>query len=590
MQIDELRIYSEVYEQGLDIECYLIKAIEQIGITPKIKIIYPPKKVRGSNIVSKIYEHKKQDILITAISDNKECPMLAIEYSTAAPVDDHLMQRADIIWWGAAYGVPTMKILPENKRAGDDKEYGGGSKITSDFETYLCLKSGLPFYQVKWKTDENREVLKQNKERLSCIPYDTTIESIITSQLRICTNSVTPADYFETSFVSFQNENSELSKKYNSDSVKDLFRNSSRIHWNGDSITVKINRFGHAMDPERGMIYFMSMLLGKERVFSEIQIERDNAKKYGSLFDGTSREMELLIESTRLLESGCKMTSEKALELFLRGINADSYFKNNLWKDKKTVLIDDKELRTYMALPGKESHKFMFTQSSKIILSDKNRGTLVEMLWNEEATEEYKKTLKCTDYSPAHIEKITIKDAGEDLITYLSVGVMRSAGVGLLSVSYPGAQGDVCILDGEGRTVDRTYVDVIAYVESQADELELYLQENKEELTKTKADVEKLNLLRKEHRKALYELVKKQIGKNNINSVTIGIGVKKPKIMQHVDVDYIMTFDLNSLPQNKVKWQIWTIDKKVFSTFDLIKNGDGKLIGIVNIGDIYRLQ
>ena len=94
MKIDTIRIYAEVLEQGLDFKEY----INQINKDYDIVNIYT-KKVRGNlssedSLTDRIRKSKDVDVLITIISNNKEYPLLMIEYSTAVPTDDHKMQRS----------------------------------------------------------------------------------------------------------------------------------------------------------------------------------------------------------------------------------------------------------------------------------------------------------------------------------------------------------------------------------------------------------------------------------------------------------------------------------------------------------------
>lgn len=100
MKMDGIRIYAEVLEQGLDFKEYIIKS----GINCPIFNVYT-KKIIGEitsddSLVDRIRKSKDIDVLITAISDTEEFPILMIEYSTAVPADDHKMQRSDVYYWG----------------------------------------------------------------------------------------------------------------------------------------------------------------------------------------------------------------------------------------------------------------------------------------------------------------------------------------------------------------------------------------------------------------------------------------------------------------------------------------------------------
>lgn len=78
MKIDVIRIYAEVLEQGIDFKEYF----QGIGIECPIINIYT-KKVHGEivssdSLVSRIRKSKDVDVLITAICNNQEIPLLMV--------------------------------------------------------------------------------------------------------------------------------------------------------------------------------------------------------------------------------------------------------------------------------------------------------------------------------------------------------------------------------------------------------------------------------------------------------------------------------------------------------------------------------
>ena len=150
MNISEIRIYAEVLEQGLDFRSY----VEQTGFKGIIKNCYT-KKARSEfsttdSLIDRIRKVKDVDILISAITNNEEYPLLMVEYSTAVPTDDHKMQRSDVYYWSAVFKVPMMKISPTDK--GMNQQFGGGSRITDEQEQRLAFDRGALFYPIKWDT------------------------------------------------------------------------------------------------------------------------------------------------------------------------------------------------------------------------------------------------------------------------------------------------------------------------------------------------------------------------------------------------------------------------------------------------------
>jgi len=111
--IKEARIYCECYEQGL----YLLDYLNDILINVECKIIYTKpanfSKYIQESKVARLFSHKDFDGLISLIDErNKEHPILAVEFSSAVPVDDHILQRFDFVYWSTFYKVPCLKISP----------------------------------------------------------------------------------------------------------------------------------------------------------------------------------------------------------------------------------------------------------------------------------------------------------------------------------------------------------------------------------------------------------------------------------------------------------------------------------------------
>jgi hypothetical protein len=78
MIINEIRVYSEVYEQGLDIKDYILNINKDFTV----KNIYSKKnrnKLNASvSIIDKIRSIKDIDILVTFVCENSEYPIALI--------------------------------------------------------------------------------------------------------------------------------------------------------------------------------------------------------------------------------------------------------------------------------------------------------------------------------------------------------------------------------------------------------------------------------------------------------------------------------------------------------------------------------
>ena len=590
--IDSFRIYCEVYEQGLDIKEYVEIAEEELSIKTNVDIVYTGKKeFTTNNVVNRIINAKKTDLMLTALSDDIECPILVIEYSTAVPTDDHKMQRSDVLYWGSKYRVPSLKISPLNKRMGPDKNHGGGNKITEEFETYLAIKNKSPYYFIKWASEDGKEFLKQNHQRLSCIPYSNSLKNNIKDLINNYIKSTNPANYIDLTYSDYFEKHRVLLSKFSPAIIKKIFRDSSRLQWEDNSITIKINRFGHAMDPDRGIVYFMNMLLGRDSVTTEMQINRSGIETrggYKKLFDGIPREKEMMQWAEEMMASGNTITSKKAVEIFFKSTNMDELLKTIVWNNNEAH-ISDKELNHYLRNETVLSHQFIFYLSKKLILTDKNRKIIATITWNNDLTDKCLSDMYCNDYSITKIRKIIASDITEDLVTYSTIKVIEEADLKLVAVSYPGAQGDLCILLGEGKTVKREYVDVIAYREKEKTITRLLLQENKVELSQSKDDVKKLNDIKVNQQKQLHKLIKKITEKDGGSNISIGLGAKTPNKWPHYDVDYIITFDFSEIQKGIISWTLWIANTSLMSDFESLKDPNGRMSGLIRIEPISKI-
>ena len=198
------------------------------------------------------------------------------------------------------------------------------------------------------------------------------------------------------------------------------------------------------------------------------------------------------------------------------------------------------------------------------------------------------------NYTPLEISPLSHSAAKEDIVTYASVELYKKMQCDLLAVSYPGAQGDRCILSGgTGRKVLRTYVDIIAYQEN-AGVTTVYLEECKDEISKSVDDAIKLNslIVDKEKLRGLSVLYKKITGKESPLSLNIGIGAKYSFIPPAMDVDYIFMFRIDDSCTEKtvVNYNIAIINTKLVKDFNLLTDCDGKLIGSLELDKIYIVK
>ena len=250
MKIQGIRVYCEVYEQGLETKDYLVSVLQEKRIDCEIDIIYT-KKVRGEflpneSLVTRIRKIKDIDIMVTAITYRMEIPLVLIEYSTAVPTDDHIMQRSDVLYWSAKFKVPSLKISPLNK--GMSNAHGGGDKITDEFEKRVAIKNNAVYYTLKWQSNKETDVLLTNEDRLSCIPYSAKLRKYFLKMVDCYIAADSHFAYFDKLLKDYKSENVASNKELSISEVKELFTASTRFTWTENSLTAKINRFGHARE------------------------------------------------------------------------------------------------------------------------------------------------------------------------------------------------------------------------------------------------------------------------------------------------------------------------------------------------------
>lgn len=594
MKIQRMRVYCEVYEQGLETKNYLTSVLREKRIDCEIDIVYT-KKIRGEflpgeSLLTRIRKIKDIDITVSAISGNAEIPIVLIEYSTAVPTDDHIMQRSDVMYWSAVFKIPSIKISPLNKGMSDD--HGGGDKITDEFEKRVALGNNAVYYTVKWLCDEENGILLTDENRLSCMPYSEMLRSYFLKITDFFLKYDSHAEYFEELLKDYKRENATLLKALPTDEVKKIFPPSKRFTWTDEGLRIKINRFGHALDPDRGVIYFCNMMNGTVATFAEFQVER--ASVYGrggyhALFDMTTTRDKMIEYVSRL---GKTFSADDAKYVFFEGLGIGRYFKNTDVVEG-VVKLDDEELREYLKNASGFALKSVFILSENIVLTDRKRKTILTLKYNRSVIDEYLSALNAFTYDVTKIKQLESNDINEDIVTYASMQLLRNAGMKILAVSYPGAQGDRCMLIGKGRNVKREYIDLIAYDNDKENSVNVILHESKDRLAKSATDIRKLDAIARSEMliDSLKKLFGKIIGKEAVSEIHIGIGGKDAETSSVEKLDYVMLFDAERNGKCvDVLWEIEVINKAICERLEPLLNEYGELRGRIELGELYRIK
>lgn len=590
----EMRIYCESIEQGLDFQEYIQSFLEQCKVYCRILTIYSTKISSNfsddDSVVSRIRRVKDVDITLTVVENDVEIPLLLVEYSTAFPTDDHIMQRTDLMYWASLFRVSVMKISPKSK--GVDKKHGGGSILTSNFMKSMANKINLVYYEVNWPTNSFGELLYQD-ERMACIPKNDSLQNSVNELLTYY------LQYKNEYYSNLLDAHHATGSKITSESLNSLFHNSSRIQWFDNNIRIKINRFGHAMDPDRGVMFFYSQLLGSDNVTVEFQMQRSSIDKrqgYRSLYDGLANSPKIITELNEIYKvKNNNLSNDDMLEFFLKATNTWEYFTKRSISNKKLIL-DDYELSNYLNKSKSMAYKSLFLMTSNIVLTNLNRDEVLEITWNKNISLEYIRNILNVNFTPLKYASISNKNLSEDIITYVSKLVLQSLSFNILAISYPGAQGDRCMLLGSGRNTKRIYIDIIA--QNSNSNGSIFLQENKSHISKSSSDIEKLSsiLNLNEKRESLNDLLSNILGDVDYVPTNLYIGIGGyhdfSSKVDYGNLDFIMmlNFDSKNSAQTSFTWHLAIINMNIIYELPNMILTKNKIMGVIDLPRLFKLM
>ena len=253
--------------------------------------------------------------------------------------------------------------------------------------------------------------------------------------------------------------------------------------------------------------------------------------------------------------------------------------------------IRDDVLKRFLLTHTSIVAKTIFFLSTELCLTDKNRNVICTVRWNNVPIIEYLDSVNTSNRTPICIKPLTIEEAKEDIITFASVELYKKLNYDLLAVSYPGAQGDRCILTGSGRNVLRTYVDIIAY-KTNGDEIQVFLEECKRDFSGLHTDVDKLNKIVSgyDEREGLKKLFCKTISRDSISDLYISVAAKKVSSLPRLIVDYMFMFGLSSdIQYTYIDYTVALVNTTLVTEFSPLVN-NGRLIGRLKINRLYIIE
>lgn len=566
----EVRIYAEVLDQAL----FFQNAIESLGYDSEI--VYTNgalNKYKDTSLVSLLRNHKKFDLLISVIKNNVETPWLMVEFSTAVTTDDHELQRADAMFWAYHYRVPYLKIAPTHKLSQTaGRNFGGGRLLSIEDQLISMFKKNGIMYHINWNSMDTVHYTFNDTSFHSCPKVDNELVDII-SELLEQVNINTTRDVVYDALWELQKNKVVKGKTllywWNTDEelLNRLSLKSPRLAYDIEKkeMRIKISRYGHAMDPERGMLAFWRLMLGDDwNIIAEIQIERSSTTgrlSYKSLFGGLpiARNHTLMSKANKILSRERSMTLSEAIELHSIATNSMIIETQDSSENVNTKYMSDETLEKYLGMGEATSvYKNILYYSNSINFLDKNLDTIGDLKWNNSIVYKYFNKLEddlIGNFIPLPIRKLAkVKEINEDIITWSTKEVLIKEGYKILAISYPGAQGDRCVLIGNGKSALRKYIDIIALNEETK---QIVVVECKDKLSKSVPDCAKLNEIIQQNKDS-FERLMLNLGYSDLEKMkvnTVVAGIKDKEELPHLKVDSIIEF--NFIPNySQLNWRV----------------------------------
>ncbi|GEM_PF-685191 len=587
----EIRVYYESIEQA---EHYIKPIIENALLAAnhqaEIKFVRKIGNEKGIASVSKYFGEDKNilraiyslvipDILITGVFSNndreyQEIPLLIIEFTETVKTEDHELQRT----YGAVAAMFAncfyVKIASRKKT---DKKHAGAPIDPFTIPRSFLEKLGYEgFIHCEWNTEsDNPYKLLRMPGYFGCPPqFPILAETLNAAVSQFAVNKI---DWFNSAIAILKKTEAHrcyLERLSEADSLtvklvewqgreKKQPEDKTRFYVRPESIAAKIYRFEKAMDPDRGIITFLSTMFSEERevfgIYSLVRPKSDDEVLKEKLID-LSQLMPKTIAAFDKDKRTVPAWFEKAVLEQIREAVDNNLPLNQTFDITETLLankdnISNKVIRTICYFTDGiflNYNGLKITWNRFALLGFERKDFLAEL------RRQYGFGIAA---KPLPIEPIS-GNCTEDEVTYAIVHrVLVPNGFKIISVSYPGAQGGEAVLPepDKGKSQSRVYLDVIAFPPADAEsEFDVLLNENKEVLSADViTDVAKLKQFKEnaEYKTALKtSLIKAKVvtPDGELGEIVIGIGFGEGNLVEWNpdDVDFIFRV------QKRTRWQI----------------------------------
>jgi len=560
--LQEIRLYYESIEQAYHYLLPLtLEAIQVLAREIEIKLVKMEKRYSYySKRVAPVLFWKEPDVLLTVVENDKEYPLLLIEFSTAVFTEDHELQRFDGMLAAAKNNCIYVKISPTKK----ESPYDHGGKVEFDYVQpfrLIYFKSNKPYFHFEWKCDE-KGVVKTDPQFFSCPERIPKFEILLRTIVKEIVENGYSHNWINSVCSRLQNYDffKEWLNKLEIELKIDLSSlNTSRTRWiikepllGSGALEVKLNRFGHAMDPERGMLAYYGTL--SPNVVSKMVFSKSTDAWYKDI----PKEEEI----KNIVNKGLKNVYDFLLCFALgSGLYVNREFMNIITKYKtcaeRHVVIDLTEFIQKAFFKLGKPLRTIFVYSKIFVIEDDSGQKRVTFVWKS-----YPEVQAYDDY-PEVTRIVERRVLDEDDVTYIVVhNILKPNGYKIIAVSYPGAQGDrrILIQAGTGRRQPREYIDIISFLPKKATNLE----ENKGVYSakEVQNDINELSVYKTDeaYKEGLTNFLERFAPEAVETPIKIGVGFWAS---ESFTISHIVKLDLKDLDyfvyitRDRKQWNIW---------------------------------
>lgn len=262
-----------------------------------------------------------------------------------------------------------------------------------------------------------------------------------------------------------------------------------RYHVQDDWSGAMIYRLSHAMDPDRGILTFISFLLtARSKIYGIYSLDRRGLPKVeGNIAVLKQRAADMLA-----LDQLPAWFREGIIKLIARATRTDQVIDAQAFWEKNRSRITNKVYKTLAFLTDG-----MYVGRDGLLLTW-DRWKLLQGIAGGDFTAHWRKTFGFDKASrPTPIKEVT-SGVVEDEITYAMVHrVLIPNQFRIVAISYPGSQGGFAVLPepSKGRAQKREYLDAVALPPPAVTDFDALLNENKGSFSPASVlkDVAKLN-------------------------------------------------------------------------------------------------